>query len=87
VLPARADVREGSANTIVYAGDRTLAYVADADSRSIHTVALDGEELGHTDLDAAPQRILVLADGRVAATLPDKGRLAVLEPADDPKKS
>ena len=85
-LPARADVREGSAVAVVYAAQQTLAYAADADSRSIHTVALDDHELGSTTFDGAPQRLLVLDDGRVAATFPDKGRLVVLEPSIDPSK-
>ena len=86
LLPERADVPEGSAIAVAYAGKQALAYVADADSRSIHTVAVDGQELGRTALDGAPQRLIVLADGRIAATFPDKGRLAVLEPSGDPSK-
>ncbi len=42
LLPERpADVRQGNAVALVSVGDRVLAYVADADSRSIHTVSLD----------------------------------------------
>lgn len=86
-LPARADEgREGS--TIVLAHDvaRTLAYVADADSRSIHVVSIDDtKELGHTRLSAAPHDLLVLGDGRVVVTLMGAARIAVLEPADDPQ--
>jgi len=86
LLPERADVREGSAVAVAYAALQTIAYIADADSRSIHTVALDSQELGRTALDGAPQRLIVLADGRIAATFPDKGRVAVLEPSLDPSK-
>jgi mono/diheme cytochrome c family protein/DNA-binding beta-propeller fold protein YncE len=70
-----------------------LAYVADADSRSVHTLRIDlhpatidaGRELGRTRLEGAPRQLLVLPDGRVAATLSDGTRVAVLEPAADPE--
>jgi DNA-binding beta-propeller fold protein YncE len=58
--------------------------VADADSRSLHTVDVEsGKELSRTRLDGAPQQLVVLADGRVAVTLSDASRAAVLEPAPD----
>ena len=93
-LPAGlADARQGSSIVLVRAPDRQLlAYVADADSRSIHTLAIDvhtgtidaGRELGRTRVDGAPRQLLVLPDGRVAATLSDGTRVAVLEPTTDP---
>jgi DNA-binding beta-propeller fold protein YncE/mono/diheme cytochrome c family protein len=88
VLPARtpdARARQGSAVALVRAGSRLLAYVADADSRSVHTVAIDeGRELVRTRVDGQPRQLVVLADGRVAATLSDGTRVAILEPNADP---
>lgn len=65
-------------------GDRLLAYVADADSRSIHTVSIDDQrELVRTRVSGAPRQLVVLDDGRLVATLSDGTHLAVLEPAED----
>jgi DNA-binding beta-propeller fold protein YncE len=85
-LPSRASqARQGSAVALVRSGGQLLAYVADGDSRSIHTVSIDNRrELGHTRLAGAPRQLLVLDDGRVAATLSDGARVAVLEPGADP---
>jgi len=85
-LPARLpSVRQGSAVALARTGEHVLAYVADADSRSIHTVDVDEHrELVRTRLDGAPRQLLVLGDGRVAVTLSDGTRVAVLEPAVDP---
>jgi hypothetical protein len=77
--------RQGSAVALVRDGPRLLAYVADADSRSVHTVSVDeGRELGRTRLPGAPRQLLVLPDGRVVASLSDGTRVAVLEPEADP---
>ena len=85
-LPARlAAGRQGSAVALVRSGERLLAYVADADSKSVHTIDVDGgRELVRTRVAGAPRQLLVLPDGRVAATLSDGTRLVVLEPAADP---
>jgi hypothetical protein len=87
-LPARlAAARQGSAVVLAREGSRLLAYVADADSHSVHTVSIDDRrELGHTRLGGSPRQLLVLADGRVVATLSDGARLAVLEPDPDPTR-
>jgi DNA-binding beta-propeller fold protein YncE len=86
VRPARvSEDRQGSAVALVRAGDRLLAYVADTDSRSVHTISIDeGRELVRTRVDGEPRQLLVLTDGRVAATLSDGTRIAVFEPAADP---
>lgn len=77
--------RQGSAVVLARANGQLLAYVADADSRSIHTLSVDGgREIARTRLDGAPRQLLVLPDGRVAATLSDGTRIAVLEPAPEP---
>jgi DNA-binding beta-propeller fold protein YncE len=82
VGPVRATLdRQGSAVALARQGDRTLAYVADADSRAIHTVDIDNRtEVATTPLPGAPSQLLVLADGRIAATLRDTSTLAILEP-------
>jgi len=84
--PARVSTaRQGSAVALARAGDRLLAYVADADSRSVHTVDVDeGRELVRTRLDGEPRQLLVLPDGRVVASLSDGTHVAVLEPGEDP---
>jgi mono/diheme cytochrome c family protein len=68
-------------------GGRLLAYVADADSRSVHTVDVDaGRELVRTRVDGEPRQLLVLPDGRVVASLSDGTHVAVLEPDADPSQ-
>jgi DNA-binding beta-propeller fold protein YncE len=85
-LPERlATGRQGNAVALARAGGHLLAYVADADSRSIHTLAVDEHrELVRTRVDGAPRQLLVLGDGRVVATLSDGSSVAVLEPGADP---
>ncbi|HEY6462746.1 MAG TPA: hypothetical protein VIY73_21400, partial [Polyangiaceae bacterium] len=86
VGPVRvAGAREGSAVALARDGKRLLAYVADADSRSLHTIDVDaGHELARTRLEGEPRQVLVLADGRVATTLSDGTHVTVLEPTADP---
>jgi len=85
-LPERlAGARQGSAVALARGGGLLLAYVADADSRSVHTVDVDGaRELVRTRVAGAPRQLLVLPDGRVVATLSDGTRIVVLEPSADP---
>ncbi|MBL9027336.1 MAG: hypothetical protein JNL21_34410 [Myxococcales bacterium] len=84
--PAGAE-RRGSAVALARVGGELYAYVADADSRAIHTVAVGGRRaLGRTELDGAPREILVLPDGRIAVTLADKNRVLVLEPGAEPSE-
>ena len=85
-LAARQDVRQGSAVALAGSQGSLIAYVADADSHSIHTVAVDdGRELVRTQVGGAPRQLLLLADGRIVASLSDGTRIAVLEPKADPK--
>ena len=82
---AVSTTRQGSAVALARAGGMLLAYVADADSRSVHTVDVDGgRELVRTRLDGEPRQLLVLPDGRLVASLSDGTRIAVLEPGDEP---
>jgi hypothetical protein len=85
-LPARvSQERQGSAVALARARGALIAYVADADSRSVHTLSIDaGRELARTRVDGEPRQLLVLADGRVAATLSDGTRIEILEPAAEP---
>lgn len=63
-------------------GDRTIAYVADADEPTLHTIDVDArKELATTRLRGRPEQLLVLADGRVAVTLRSSNALEVLEPS------
>jgi mono/diheme cytochrome c family protein len=61
---------------------RVIAYVADADEPTLHTVDVDArEEIATTALRGRPEQVLVLADGRVAVTLRSSNAVEVLEPA------
>src|SRR5262249_4855978 len=84
VGPSRVDDnRQGSAAALARLGGVTLAYAADADDDAIHTFDVDrGAELAVTPLPGSPAQLLVLADGRVAATLTDTNRVIVLEPGE-----
>jgi DNA-binding beta-propeller fold protein YncE len=74
--------RQSNPVSLAKHGNRTIAYVADEDSKAIHTVDVDGaKEIASTKLPGSPSQILVLEDGRVAVTLRDKASIAVLEPA------
>lgn len=79
----RADeLRQGGAVTLARLGDRTLAYVADEDSQALHTIdVLAGREVATTSLAGSPAQAMVLADGRVAVTLKDRGAVQILEPS------
>src|SRR5450631_387698 len=58
-IPLRvSEGREGSAVALVRAGQGPLlAYVADADSRSVHTVSVDEKrEVSRTRVDGAPRQ-------------------------------
>jgi mono/diheme cytochrome c family protein len=68
--------------------ERVLGYVADADDRALYTVDVSsGRVLARTALRGRPEQVLVLADGRVAATLRDQNAVEVLEPAAGPEKA
>jgi YVTN family beta-propeller protein len=59
-----------------------LAYVADTDEPTLHTVDISsGREVAVTELKGNPEHVMVLADGRVAVTLRGENTLEVLEPS------
>ena len=61
---------------------RVIAYIADADEPTLHTVDLAGPtEVATTLLVGRPEHVLVLGDGRVAVTLRGSNAIQVLEPA------
>gem|GEM_PF-1070650 len=58
-----------------------LAYVADSDEPTIHTVDINsGREVAVTEVHGTPEHLVVLADGRVATTLRNQNQVEVLEP-------
>lgn len=85
-LPQRLpSARQGSAVVLAKTEGKLLAYVADADSRSIHTVSVDDRrETARTRLEGTPRQLLLMPDGRLAATLSDSSQITVLEPGADP---
>ncbi len=63
-------------------GGRVIAYVADADEPTLHTIDVDAhKEIAITTLKGRPEQVLVLSDGRVALTLRSSNALEILEPA------
>jgi hypothetical protein len=75
--------RQGGAVVLARMGASTIAYAADEDDDAIHTFDVGAAaELAVTPLPGPPAQILVLADGRVAATMPRDNRVVLLEPAE-----
>ena len=63
---------------------RVIAYIADADEPTLHTVDLAGPtEIAATPLVGRGEHVLVLGDGRVAVTLRASNAIQVLEPSVD----
>jgi hypothetical protein len=59
-----------------------IAYVADTDEPTLRTIDVDQrKEVAVTPLPGTPEQVLVLADGRVAATLRSSNAVIVLEPS------
>lgn len=87
VGPTRVDNnREGKPVALARLGDRTLAFVADEDDATLHTVDISsGREVATTPLAGTPAQVLVLKDGRVAVTLRERNQLQVLEPTASPE--
>ena len=82
---ALAPPRAGSSVALARLGDRTLAYVADADAGVVRTVDVGTQaELARTPLAGSPSQLLVAEDGRVLVAIRDKAAIAVLEPTANP---
>jgi cytochrome c peroxidase len=59
----------------------TIAYIADTDEPTLHTVDVDAQrEIAVTRLHDRPEQVIVLADGRVAVTLRRANAIEILEP-------
>jgi DNA-binding beta-propeller fold protein YncE len=72
-----------SAIAVATLDDRDVVLLADEDDRALRVLdARSLEPVAKTALHGAPKNLLVLADGRLAITLRDTGRLAILEPRD-----
>lgn len=72
---------QSSTVAIVQDGQRSIAYVADADDSSVHTVDVaTGNEIATTSVAGSPSQLIVMADGRVAVALRDRSLVQVLEP-------
>ncbi|MFO0659859.1 MAG: cytochrome C peroxidase [Polyangiaceae bacterium] len=77
-----------SSVALVSSSGKTLAYVADEDDSTLHTVDIDtGKELAVTSLSGSPSHLVVTADGRVVVALRDRNRVEVLEPSSDATQS
>ncbi len=82
---------QSSTVAVVQDGKRSIAYVADADDGSVHTVDVaTGNEIATTNVAGTPSHLLAMADGRVAVALRDRSVIQILEPtasADEPLES
>jgi hypothetical protein len=80
--------RQGAGVALVRHGTKTFAYVADEDSHAIHTFDVEERKpVARTRLSGAPAQVVVLADGRVAATIRNKNRVEILEPGAEPDEA
>jgi DNA-binding beta-propeller fold protein YncE len=78
MAPVSAPDDGGSSVALAHAGARTLAFVADADGKSIVTFDVDQQKvLASTPVGATPEQLLMRADGRLAVTLRDDSRVAM----------
>ncbi|MCU0658356.1 MAG: c-type cytochrome [Polyangiaceae bacterium] len=78
-------VRTSSSVALAASGEaaqlRVLAYVADGDEPTLHTIDVtQGRQIALTALRGVPEQVLVLADGRVAVTLRQSSEVQILEP-------
>lgn len=75
--------RESATIAIGRMNERKVLYVADEDEHLLRVVdAAREEELGSVALDGRPGAVLVLANGHVAVTLRDAGRVEVFGPGE-----
>lgn len=77
IEPLDPDVREGSGVVLAKVGARSVAFVADADEQTIHTLDLEKRaEIARTFVTGKPERMLIVGD-RIAVALRDKGAVAL----------
>jgi hypothetical protein len=73
------DIRVGSPVALARRAGAMLAYVADEDASAIRVVDLAAQhELAQFSLPGKPAQVVVLADGRLVASLRDRGEVVVL---------
>ena len=78
LVPVTSPEAGSSSVALGRAGSRTVAFVADADGKSIVTFDVDAKKvLASTPLKATPEQVLVRADGRLAVTLRDRSQVAM----------
>ncbi|MGH7281355.1 MAG: c-type cytochrome [Polyangiaceae bacterium] len=76
----RIGSREGAGVVLAKVDGLRVAYVADADDRSIRVIDLESEkEMSRMPVDGAPAMLLLLADGTLVATLRDTNHVVTLE--------
>jgi cytochrome c peroxidase len=74
--------RTGSGVVLANVEGQRIAYVADADDRSIRVVDVkDQKELSTLPLPGAPAMLAIFSDGRIAVTLRDSTQVAILSGA------
>jgi hypothetical protein len=62
-------------------GDRTVAFVADADGSALVTVDVDGHrQLSSLALEGEPAQLVLTPDGRLLVTITDRAELALVLP-------
>lgn len=88
VGPVReGSVRQGSTVALARESERLLAYVADRDRNQISVVDVTHNALVQTvPASGSPEQLLVLADGRVVASIADGAHIEVFEPTGDPER-
>lgn len=78
-LDRESTIRESSAIVLARVDGSLRALVADEDDEALVEIDLERKTIvGSTALGARPRDVLLLADGRVAATLPDDDAIIVL---------
>lgn len=76
------EARQSATLALARFGERTIAFVADEDSKALIALDVDRRaELGRTPLGATPSQLLLTRDGRVLVALRDVGKVAVFEPS------
>jgi mono/diheme cytochrome c family protein len=76
--------RQSSSIVLAATENERRAYVADPESGTIFVVdAAKGDAKSMVDAGGRPRQLLVLADGRLVATIEDRARIVVFEPAPD----
>lgn len=74
--------RAGGGVALANVDGKRIAYVADADDRSLRVIDVeDQKELSTLPLPGAPAMIAILRDGRIAVTLRDANQVAILSGA------